>query len=289
MNRYTFLKDRNIINILIGDKINDCNVSMPYKTTNDLQSMCASFDLVIKEQNISRWQYFSRLLDHVVKNNKIELLFNELFNIEVFFEQLKSYSEDEKNIEYNKIVQCIIDKINSLNKNSDYQLYFQDGFVYVDNKDCRVFNIITPTIDKLSFEYIRKKRNEAIKDIRDGQFDSALTKVRTLLEDTIKYKLHDQNIENIDNLDFSSLYNKYLKQYGINLGNEELNLNTRNILSSLSKIIKSIGEVRNKASDGHGHGKKRIELDENIAYFYLNTAVTMAEFMLIFENSVSND
>lgn len=286
MNKYEFLKQRNIIDILLGDikNIEGCKVCMPYKSTNDIKSMCSSFDLEITETNISRWQYFSLLVDHTVKKNKIDFLIKELFKIDAFEKQLKCYNEDQKTVEYIKIVNCIINAINELNKNSDYQLYVQDGCIYVDNRNSREFNIVTHSIDEISFKYIRQKRNEAINDIKNRQFDSALTKARTLLEEALKYKIHDLDIEDIDKLNLTSLYDKYLKKYNIILKDKHLNTNTRNIFSSITTILKSIAAIRNKASDGHGHGINRIELDENITYFYLNIAVTIAEFIVVFNN-----
>ena len=46
------------------------------------------------------------------------------------------------------------------------------------------------------------------------------------------------------------------------------------------KIIDSIAEMRNKNSDSHGVGQKRINILEHHARLFVNTAITMADFFL---------
>lgn len=52
------------------------------------------------------------------------------------------------------------------------------------------------------------------------------------------------------------------------------------LLSGLEKIISAIAEMRNKGSDAHGLGAKRINISEYHARLFVNSAVTMADFIL---------
>ena len=55
------------------------------------------------------------------------------------------------------------------------------------------------------------------------------------------------------------------------------------LLSGLEKIISSISEMRNKDSDAHGVGAKRISIDEHHARLFVNAAIAMADFILSVE------
>jgi hypothetical protein len=52
------------------------------------------------------------------------------------------------------------------------------------------------------------------------------------------------------------------------------------LLSGLEKIIDAIAEMRNKNSDAHGVGQKRINISEHHARLFVNSAMTMADFIL---------
>lgn len=66
--------------------------------------------------------------------------------------------------------------------------------------------------------------------------------------------------------------------------NIDVRINT--LLSGLEKILSSISEMRNKDSDSHGVGSKRINISEHHARLFVNSAMTMADFILsVAENS----
>ena len=52
------------------------------------------------------------------------------------------------------------------------------------------------------------------------------------------------------------------------------------LLSGIEKIIDAIAEMRNKSSDAHGVGQKRINISEHHARLFVNSAMTMADFIL---------
>ena len=58
----------------------------------------------------------------------------------------------------------------------------------------------------------------------------------------------------------------------------------RKLLSGLETIINSISEMRNKASDAHGVGNKRLNIADYHTRLLVNIATSMADFIL----SVSN-
>ena len=69
--------------------------------------------------------------------------------------------------------------------------------------------------------------------------------------------------------------------------NTDRRINT--LLSGFEKIISAISEMRNKDSDAHGVGIKRINIDEHHARLFVNASVTMADFILSVANKVNSD
>ena len=61
------------------------------------------------------------------------------------------------------------------------------------------------------------------------------------------------------------------------------------LLSGLEKILSAIAEMRNKGSDSHGVGAKRIKISDHHARLFVNSAMTMADFVLaVSENSIQS-
>lgn len=52
------------------------------------------------------------------------------------------------------------------------------------------------------------------------------------------------------------------------------------LLSGLEKIIDAVAEMRNKSSDAHGVGQKRINIFEHHARLFVNSSMTLADFIL---------
>ena len=57
------------------------------------------------------------------------------------------------------------------------------------------------------------------------------------------------------------------------------------LLSGLEKIVSSIAEMRNANSDAHGVGNRRLNIAEHHARLLVNSAMTMAEFVLSIGNN----
>ena len=62
-----------------------------------------------------------------------------------------------------------------------------------------------------------------------------------------------------------------------------------NLLSGLEKIVTAISEMRNNGSDAHGVGSKRIGIKDYHARLFINSATSMAEFILSVEKSFSKE
>ena len=101
LNMYKQLKNRKIIDILIGDneygnigELDDIeiSISMPYLTGSDLCSLSTLFGLPRDHSwngnTKSRWEYLSDLMEHCIQEDKSTLLLNYLFDKERFENKL---------------------------------------------------------------------------------------------------------------------------------------------------------------------------------------------------------
>ncbi|MCZ8518383.1 MULTISPECIES: abortive infection family protein [Paenibacillus] len=79
--------------------------------------------------------------------------------------------------------------------------------------------------------------------------------------------------------DIGKLYNQVKQLHNMHQ-NKEIDKRINGLLSGLEKILSAIAEMRNKGSDSHGIGAKRIKIAEHHARLFVNSAMTMADFVL---------
>ena len=138
---------------------------------------------------------------------------------------------------------------------------------------------VTPLIQNVNREYIREKTYQANEDVEEGRLDSALTKARTLLEETFCYALELRGEHKDRKEDIYSLYKRVKVLYKM-CPNHSYDNRVNDLLNGLEKILKSLTEMRNLASDSHGLGSARITIEKRHARLFVNAALTMAEFVL---------
>ena len=123
-----------------------------------------------------------------------------------------------------------------------------------------------------------------MKDVYDGNYDSAITKCRTLLEEVFCYVIEKRGSLPSESGDIGKLYNQVKDLYNMHQ-NKEMDKRINGLLSGLEKIVNSIAEMRNKGSDSHGVGSKRIRINNYHARLFVNSAMTMADFVLAVSNN----
>lgn len=121
-----------------------------------------------------------------------------------------------------------------------------------------------------------------MEDVEQHNFDSAITKSRTLLEEIFCYVIEQKNQTpseggNIGNLfkQVKDLYNMYT--------DPNTDKRVKNLITGLNSLVSAIAEMRNKDSDSHGVGN----IDDPHARLFVNAAMTMADFILSVENKIN--
>lgn len=284
------LRNKEIISILDGDleieeSIDGIRIAMPYLSGPTLCELSQKFGLVqIYHRkkgfnNLSRWQYLDNLLDYTIKNNKISQLLAYMMSRESFSFQLgklKNTSEIED--KYTYIIQKVIDKINSILYFGGHKLIVI-GNQYLIKEINSETKVDIPNLKIIDREYILDLSKRANRDIEEENYDSSITKARTILEEVFCYVIEKKEEVPSDNGDINKLYKQVKDLYNMHT-NKDMDKRINKLLSGLENIVQSLAEMRNNGSDSHGLGNKRINILPYHARLAVNSATTMAEFIM---------
>lgn len=287
---FEVLRKKSIIEILDGDtafgEIDEITISMPYLSGPDIVGISQVFELqgtYSWQGALSRWSYLDNLLQHGIFTNQINNILLYLFSKKQFTEKLKGNSPEQIERFYNHIVQTVIEQINGI-------LYFNGNKLIFTNQTFSVIpltstiEITTPQVKNINHEYIKDISKRALSDVVNGNYDSAITKSRTLIEEVFCYVIEQKNALPSDSGDIGKLYKQVKDLYNMHTDkNNDKRINK--LLSGLESIVSAIAEMRNKGSDAHGVGSKRFKIAEYHARLLVNSAMTMAEFIISVGNN----
>lgn len=290
---FNLLCQRGIINVLIGDssygEIKTIKISMPYLSGPDLCSLSTMFgdpkDYVWGSGNLSRWVYMDELLQFCIKNHKIQELLAYLFDKKQFerlfkpaYGNIVNLSLSEIDEIYKHIKSEIVKAINKLLYFGGHELIVINGQFRIDKIGASV-KIDAPAIKMINRQYISDLSERANKDIFEKAYDSAITKCRTLLEEVFCYVIEIQGVAPSEKGDIGALYKQVKELYNMH-ADKLMDVRINTLLSGLERIINAITEMRNKNSDAHGIGNKRINIDEHHARLFLNASIALSDFIL---------
>lgn len=109
--------------------------------------------------------------------------------------------------------------------------------------------------------------------------EGAITAARTLLEATCKHILEDAKLEISDKWDLPKFYSEASKT--MNLAPSQHTEDTfKRILGGCQSVVENLGGLRNKISDAHGGGRKKVRPCERHAALAVNLAGSMSMFMI---------
>lgn len=306
VNPYKLLKQKEIIQILDGDisfgelpyednSINDIfgltsyvTISMPNLTTNKICDISTRFGFPMKiVENKSRWQYFEDMLDNLIQNDRCSDLLTFLFDKSQFVRKLSNVPSKTSDAHYNLIIEKILEGINNILHFSGHKLTISSNKFVVQPVKTELEPHV-PSIKKIvERHYIADITKRALQEIEAGNFDSALTKARTLLEETFIYVIEKKNVEPQAKGNISALHKQVRDLYNMHT-HKENDKRISELLSGLAKTISAISEMRNANSDAHGLGTKRYKIKNYHARLLVNAAMTLSDFILsVAENNIN--
>lgn len=293
--QFSLLKSKKIIDILDGDtkfqeiKLDDSKaikMSMPYLSGKKLCELSTLFGFPVKYDfkgiTLSRWQYLYNLIEYCIQNDKCPKLLSHMFSKKQFAGMLSGHAADVIEKAQKRIVAEVIQQINGLLYFGENELIV-NGNLFMIRKIGSKVEVTVPIIETIDIDYIKTISSRAIQEVDQGNYDSAITKARTLLEEIFCYVIEKKGETLLARGSIAKLYKQVGKLYKMHTDKEtDRRINT--LLSGLNNIVSSIAEMRNKASDAHGVGSNRIAISEHHARLIVNASMTLADFILSVAN-----
>lgn len=152
------------------------------------------------------------------------------------------------------------------------------------NRESPPTQLNAPAIIAVNRGYIASMACRANRDVENGEYDSAITKARTLLEEVFCHAIEAKGETPSDNGDIGKLYYQVKILYKMHPAGI-IDTRIKTLLSGLEKILTAISLMRNENSDAHGVGANRIKISEHHARLFVNSAITMADFILSVEKN----
>lgn len=305
LEKYKVLKNKRIVEVLDGDEtfgnferhdtdsyfgVADLKIAMPRLSGPDICDVAKTFGSTTEYTGIkSRWQYMFDLIDYGISSGRIPSIIAYLFDESNFTRGINiELSKDDFKKYYELTVESALERINTI-------LHFGGNKMIIDNQRVLVVSnntsepeISIKNVSNLDRDYIKLLSKRAIGNVDSGNYDSALTQARTILEETFDYVLEKRNIKPSTKGDINKLYKQVKDEYKMH---EDRNADKRinRLLSGLENIVSAVSEMRNKNSDSHGVGEERLTIDKHHARLAVNSATTMADFILSVEKKANGE
>lgn len=297
-NKFELLQNREIIDILIGDTalggytLSDgttISLKMPRFTGQEICDLSKQFGFPmpyeVDGKCLSRWKYFEKLINYCVEENKFSDLLNFMFSKESFVKVLRTLHPSEIEKLHEATVNKAIESINGVLYMGDNELVKIGNNYTIQSIDGKVL-IPLDNIKRVDRAYISYIISRAIEAIKNGDYDSAITKSRTLMEEVFIYAIEMKEEVKEKKGDITKLYKQVRKLYNMDI-DPNADERIKKLLSGLNTIVDSIAEMRNKSSDAHGLGDERINISKHHANLCVNAAITLSEFFLsVVENQI---
>ena len=287
---YSLLINRKIIDVLIGDTKVYGGYSLPYMSGPNLCELSTSFGLPKTytwgnsygsrgPANKSRWEYMQDLLKHLNPQGRIPELLSYLIRYGRF-ENLTGIGDIHKVDEiYNAIIKGAIDVINAQLVIARVELRLVNkNFVLAGIGEEVVIEI--PRVKIITTDYIKELPERIKDDIDNEDYDSVITKSRTLLEEVLIFIIEKMTFERYkSNGDLVKIYQDATELLNMRQkGDWDKRVNE--LLGGLHKLVSAISSMRNMNSDAHGVGSSRIKIKKREALLVAHSSMVLAEYWL---------
>lgn len=287
MKSWNLLIDNEIIELIIGDKCVKKEIlyelKMPYMTKKDILEFSQDLGFEqndFSDKNKTRKEYIKDLLNYIIENGKINNFFDKLIQIKRFRNVEMPYGYDDVQILYWDIIHAFFYSINKIlffdNCHIEYDIDKKQYLLIDDNEEVEINIEKVKNVDR---QYIKKIGEQIDIAVKSNDYESAITKSRTLIEEVLVLGIENKKEEATEKGNINTLFNQFKTLYNMHQdSNADKRIN--GLLSGIEKIITAISQMRDKNSDSHGVGKRRINLEEHHVILFTNSAKTIANFLL---------
>lgn len=285
---FSVLQQRKIIDMLIeGDYL-------PYQTANNIKDMIVHFgyNLTIDTSELtSRWQIMKALLTQLNQSGQTQGFFDYILSANFLKSEIEAQNNDYKisnidnDLDKNKLIEQGRKKIQD-----EFIKAINDEIIYSHKKinyNNHILSITNPSFkqpdvnvikDRITSGYISSMLEKAKDDLIDKDYDSVVTKARTILEEVFIQIIEDNN----EVVKYNGKIGEYRAKVHEILGMKKSNDWDEKIIKLvgfLNGLVSTIAELRNINSDSHGNSK-RTKINEAEAELIINSAVTLGNYYL---------
>lgn len=283
---YSLLINRKIIDVLIGDVKLYKEFTLPYLSGRALCQISTSFGLTRTYSwgkkgvvSKSRWEYMQDLMNYLNPQERIPELLSYLMQQNRFDNLDGVVNIQEVDETYRAIIKGAIDAINA-------QLVIARVELRLVNKSFALAKIgeeiviEMPKVKIITTQYIRELPERIKDDINNKDYDSVITKSRTLLEEVLIFIIEKKTSERYkSNGDLVKIYQDATALMNMRQ-KEDWDKRVNELLGGLHKIVSAISSMRNMNSDAHGAGSGRINIKEREALLVAHSSMMLAEYWL---------
>lgn len=281
------ITNRKIIDILIGDTsvdiIENEEVFLPYLSGSDLVSFSNELGYSTFYNNSSRWVYMEELIEHLYNKNDVSKLFEKVFSLQHFVNHINGENPAEIKSKHKQLVQSAMRKINGVllffeveirKSNTGFYIHSTNDSLIIDKK---IKSVVTQ-------DYITSLEERVQWDLVSANYDSVLTKCRTIIEEVLIYIVENLGEEVDSKGDIVKLYNQVKQLLNIQQ-RKEFDNKVNQLLKGIESIIRAISDMRNLSGDAHGKGSDRIIINKREAELVINSTITICLYLInIFED-----
>jgi len=287
---YSLLINRKIIDVLIGDTKVFGDYSLPYMSGPNLCELCTTFGLPKTytwgnswggrvTPNKSRWEYMQDLLKYLNPQGRVSELLSYLIQ-QGRFDNLTGIGDIHKVDEiYKAIIKGALDVINA-------QLVIARVELRLVNKKFILAGIgedvviETPRVKIITTQYIRELPERIKEDLENKDYDSVITKSRTLLEEVLIFIIEKMTFERYkSNGNLIKIYQDATELLNMRQKND-WDKRVNELLGGLHKLVSAISSMRDMNSDAHGAGSGRININKREALLVAHSSMMLAEYWL---------
>lgn len=283
---FSLLINRKIIDILIGDVKLYGEYTLPYMSGPALCQLSTQFGLARTYtwgsrgvMNKSRWEYMQDLLKYLHTQGRIPEFLSFLTQ-QGRFDNLKGIGDIQKVDElYKAIVNSMLDAINAQLIIARVELRLVNKrFVLAGIGEEMV--IETPKVKIITTQYIRELPERIKEDLENKDYDSVITKSRTLLEEVLIFIIEKKTFERYrSNGNLIKIYQDATELLNMRQKNE-WDKRVNELLGGLHKIVSAVSSMRDMNSDAHGAGSGRLNIKKREALLVAHSSMMLAEYWL---------
>lgn len=287
---FSLLINRKIIDVLIGDVKLYGEFSLPYMSGPELCQVSTTFGLARTYTwgnrgvaNKSRWEYMQDLMKHLNPQGRIPDLLSYLMQ-QVRFKNLIGVGDIQKVDEtYKGVIKSAIDAINAQLVIARVELRLVNK-TFVLTRAGEEVVIETPKVKNITSQYIRELLDRIKDDLDNKDYDSVITKSRTLLEEVLIFIIEKMTFERYKSSgDLVKMYQDATELLNMRQ-KSDWDKRINELLGGLHKIVNAISSMRNMNSDAHGAGSGRINIKKREALLAAHSSMMLAEYWLsVFE------